>query len=1361
MKIPQPEKIDSQYWQDLLDNPPPVVKIGLEEFEILRHSSSKADGSYHTYSISIEAMQIKKLNQLAERLHCSLANLLQTVWGLLLNRFSGVDDLVYGMADYTQEDDIISLNTPIFPVRSTLLDAETLMDYLKKQIHQLKISKKQAAFYSTEDIQVYFNYLFIYPAKPSTDTQQKILADPKIYSLILRMQPSNIDTFSLDFLYFIEKFSAASMQQLADHFLLILEKMLGDSDQFVMHFSMLTSQEQKEIFTEWNNTKHNWGTPADECVHDLFSQQVKIARLHTAIVHNATSITYQQLEETSNQFAQLLLNKKVRPGDTVAVLVERTPVLIAIMLAIFKVGGIYVPIDPKYSDERIQFILDDCKTHLILTNNTQRLPTEFLYKSLLLDAKLSAIKFFPKHAPILNLSHSNRIAYVAYTSGTSEEPKGVMITHASLMNLIYFYKMTYNIRTNDRASQFSSAGFDSFFCETLPFLAVGACIHIIDDHAKFIPSVLLSWIAHQKITICELPTTYAQSLLNMPWPENISLRTLKVGGERLTNYPTHIFPFDIWNTYGPTEGTVESLHCRIFRANTPMENQPCQHVPPPIGKPIANSQVYIVDQHLEPVPVGCIGEILISGANIAVGYLNRPQLTRDRFIRHLFNNDPQARLYRTGDMGRWLPDGMVEFMGRKENQIRINGYQVELNAIEAALNQYPDVNELIILSKERADGQKDLAAYLVPNLEKIRIPYQTRCLINLNNIRFLQVLSDDISKEGIAISGDTEDLIVDQQLQINLKLPGFNESHSLSGQVVWKKEHRAGIKFEPTARQKSLMHQSIANYFATHNLMETIQSAAAKRNLQNALKNKLPTHLIPATFNIVPQFPLTFNGKIDSRALPAPQDFSKLLEKSYVAPRNTTEKIIANIWCELLHIEHVSMTDNFFDYGATSATVAQLAIKLVDNFNVSIPESVFLNTPFIPSLAEYIDSNGQKNISMELLKKQIFHDATLRDDLLPNKNTSDHLKTPKAILLTGSTGFLGIYLLRELLKNTNATIYCLIRKGNFTSVAARLTNHIERYELSDEISLNERRIILISGDIALDQFGIAGELYHTLAEKVEVIYHCAARHNLMTSYENLRPKNIQGTLEVIRFALQKFNKPIHFVSSLDAVKQMDNDLIAENFPGTHFNSLLNNYAISKWIGERLLTQIKNRHLPVSIYRLGYISGQSENGITQMDELFLALLKGCIQLGMAPEWHYQINLLPVDFISRAIVGISLTKAGRSQAYNLTAPQPINWHELITWLNDYGYPIRFCNHLEWLHKLTEIPKENAMYSYLPHLLAQITEPQNMTIETAKTQATLLEAHLTYPEINQSLLRTYFNYLCQVGFLPPPGKKTRVIS
>ncbi len=1318
-----------------------IAKLWLEEHAsptIISSSSSK--NAHRKIKCKLNKKQLQTIQLFCKKNRVTWDVFIHTAWGILLNRLSTTEITIFGTGPTSA--------TRIQCVKSIIQPQTTVARALKQMQAQRK--KKNSATASSLGQAVRY-LLFLHNKKGIAALSKKWQTYP-LWLIVDKNLSSTLNLF-----YSPASFTKKNSERIIEHLKLIMQEMCQHKSQKVSELTILTAQEKKKIISQWARPVYDFTIPLLKATsHELFSAQAKKTPDATAITYDDKTITYLILEKAAHQLATILLQKNVKVGDRIHILMERTPTLIMAMLAVFKVGAIFIPINLKYPSERIEFIINDTQSIYILSNDVAHLAEKHHAKVIIIPAEWEALaealsssssSTVAANKSTLPVVNPEDIAYIIYTSGTTGTPKGVMIRHKSLTNLTAWYQGCFNITAQDRASQFASQGFDPFFCETIPFLATGASVHIVDDQTKLSPALFMTWLEKNKITICDLPTAYAHLLFSMSWPQKMHLKIAKVGGENMGHYPHDQLPFDVWNIYGPTEATVEATFNKIHDAH-----KICvKHHTPPIGKPMANSEAYVVDKQLQLLPFGVAGELLLGGDNISVGYFNRDELTQEKFIPHILDKKNKNKLYRTGDLVRWLADGNLEFVGRRDHQIKIRGYRIELGDIETAIRHHPDVHEVTVLVKENINGEKSLVAYVVPNLDRGRFLYQERCLLSLNENTIFETITEDISKHGVALTGITEALEPGQAVQLHLKLPGLAEGKTFPGRVIWYQDNRCGIIFELGEEHRSMLHKSIDYYLATHNVMELVLSSAAKRNLKKALRKKLPDYMIPSTFVTLMQMPLTFSGKVDTKALPPPQEFERILQKNYVAPISATEKRLAAIWCDLLKQPKVSMSDNFFDLGGNSITAAALAINILREFNISLPTKLLFDLPYISILAEYIDTKGEKYTTQSLVQEEIERDAKLHENILPTKKLSPHLKNVQNILLTGAGGFLGIYLLRELLTTTNAKVYCLIRRGEFDTAAKRLLSTIQKFKLEDDISLSNRRIIAIPGDISFDHFGLPLEQYNNLLEKIDLIYHCGAQVNIMAAYHKLRGSNVQGTLEIIKFATRKVDKPIHYVSTLSAACRKDRDgRLAEDFPDDQYDTLFGGYAISKWISERLLTEIKNRGLPITIYRSGYISGQSNNGMTNTNDALLLLIKGCIQLGYAPEMNEKITILPVDFVSKAIVGISLNYPDKAAIYHLDHPVGIEWRDLIAWVNEYGYKVNMMPLKEWQTKLVDIANTNALFPFLPHYLAMKDEPF-VEVATEKTMNVLNKLKLTCPEISKNLLSIYFDYLNQIQFLP----------
>jgi len=1333
-----------------LDQASSCTPLWLEGYNINRYKKENQTNieSYQIYKAPLPQNLITNIKAFAKKQRIDLDTILHTAWGILMHRFSSIDNFPYGTADDLSGNlKKIQFKNLLRVIESDVSDQATVKEYL----HQID---KQLTKTTTQSANINIRYLFIFKKnKTAKEKGSHTTIEPSIFPLLFYISETRLS--QLHIYYNANLFTKKSIENLAQHFILALQAILTENNTPVVHLQLLTHNEKNKLLEDWCTPKYDFTLPSlDSCLSDLFAEHVKSNPYHLAVTYKTTAITYIELNDYSNRLCQLLLDKGIKKDDKIAVLMERTPSLLMTMLAIFKLGAIYIPINPKFPDDRIHYVLDDSEVELVIINNLERLSHQYHAKALVInemweELDLPAIT----HAPHLPSISKKDLAYIIYTSGTTGQPKGVMIKHESLNNFIRWYQVYLGITPDDRASQFASQGFDTFLCETVPYLASGASIHIIDDHEKLTPSLFMLWLVKEKITICDLPTAYAQILISMPWPKNNSVRMLKIGGEALARYPSQTLSFDVWNIYGPTEATIEATYNKIYEANIPPEQQKYHHVPPPIGKPIINSEMYVVDQHLQLAPIGVVGELLIGGLIISSGYLNRADLNQVKFIDNPFDAAKTSKLYRTGDLVRWLADGNLEYVGRVDNQVKIRGYRIELSEVESVVSQYPDVSEVVVLARENMTGQKTMVAYFVPNLEKTRYPYQERCLVALETAELVEAITEDISAAGVAITGLNKTLHIGHKVKLHLKLPGMNEPMWIQGHVIWQLNHRTGIEYEISPETKDILAKSIQYYLSSHNLKEILLSTSAKRSLQKALSKKLPEYMIPSVFVALPEFPLTFNAKIDTKALPIPQYHNYVTQNEYVAPQSKTEKILCDIWEDILKQKQISMTDSFFDIGGNSLFVAQLSIRIMNKFKILLPTKILFDLPYIPIQAEYIDSKGKHYNLKSTIQDEIEHDLRLNENISPHKKLSPSLSYPRNVLLTGAGGFLGIYMLNELLQNTNAKIYCFIRKGDFETAAKRLTTTAESFNLGKEISLTNRRIIAIASDISQDNFGLPADLYNSLANKIEMIYHCGAQVNTMAAYSHLRGSNVLGTLEVIKLATQKVDKPIHYISTLSSAYMLDNaGNLAEEFPDNNNHPpLVGGYALTKWVSERLLTQVKNRGLPVSIYRSGYISGHSKSGMVHLNDALLMLIKGCIQLGLAPDWDEKITILPVDFVSRAIVRISLHHPEKSRALHLDHPTGILWTDLIAWLNDYGYAIKICPINKWKKQLEKITTENILYPFLPNYLALSNKDKSPNVNVDKARSLLHEVGMEFPLIDDKLLGIYFDYLSYAGFLP----------
>jgi len=526
--------------------------------------------------------------------------------------------------------------------------------------------------------------------------------------------------------YNTDLFDAATIQQMVEQYQTLLEGIVTNPIQQVSELPLLT-QAQQQLLVEWNQTHREYSTK--QCVHQLFAAQGSLTPDAVAIQHEGQHLTYRELNERANKIAHYLQSLGVKAETLVGICVERSLEMIVGLLGILKAGGAYVPLDPAYPKERLAYILEDTQLGILLTQERllAKLPDQ-ARKTICLDTDWSVIAQHSTANPISDVQLHN-LAYIIYTSGSTGKPKGVMIEHRSLMNFAMTAAHEYGINAGDRILQFASICFDTSLEEIFPSLLVGATLVLRTEQMLHSGDEFWRKCREWQITVLNFPTAYWHQLVAELLPQDSRipecLRIVIIGGEEaksekvkrwhssVAHFP---HPPQLFNSYGPTEATVITT---LHRLNSPAATFVS------IGRPISNAQVYVLDQYLQPVPIGVPGELYIGGALLARGYWQRPELTAEKFIQNPVIDATCNRLYKTGDLARFRADGNLEYLGRVDDQVKIRGFRIELGEIETVLSQHPQVFQSVVIARVDIPGQKRLVAYVVghqpqPNANELR-----------------------------------------------------------------------------------------------------------------------------------------------------------------------------------------------------------------------------------------------------------------------------------------------------------------------------------------------------------------------------------------------------------------------------------------------------------------------------------------------------------------------------------------------------------------------------------------------------------------------------------------------------------------
>ena len=509
----------------------------------------------------------------------------------------------------------------------------------------------------------------------------------------------------------LDRFTAATAARLLSHYATLLDGAVGAPELPLSQLPLLAEAERHQVLAEWNDT----AAPLPELplVHELFAAHARARPHATAAATRAARLTYGELERRANRLAHHLRARGVGPEVPVAICADRTLARVVGIVAVLKAGGAYVSLDPGYPRERLAFLLDDARARVLLTEErfAARLPASAA-EVIRLDGSWESITGDESAAPATCVT-SRHPAYVIYTSGSTGMPKGVEIPHAGLLNLVRWYQACFGLRPGDRGTQIASPAFDASVVELWPFLAGGGELHIPDEETRLSAAGMLRWWAEAGITLAFLMTPLAEGVMERleqdaaPCPA-LPVRSLFVGGDRLHHRPVPAVRFRLWNTYGPAEYSVTTSAVAVAADGPGL---------PSIGRPLPNTRIYVLDRRQQPVPAGVPGELHVAGVGLARGYLGRPELTAEKFVPDPWGEEPGARMYRTADLVRHLPDGDIDFLGRIDHQVKLRGHRIELGEIESVLGRHPGVREAVVLAREKRRGDKRLVGYVVPAAE--------------------------------------------------------------------------------------------------------------------------------------------------------------------------------------------------------------------------------------------------------------------------------------------------------------------------------------------------------------------------------------------------------------------------------------------------------------------------------------------------------------------------------------------------------------------------------------------------------------------------------------------------------------------
>jgi amino acid adenylation domain-containing protein/thioester reductase-like protein len=1290
-------ELGKKYWEKYNLSALPKVTLPFEN-KLLADSHKFHIGSYE---FKIDASLLTKIDAIAHKHNSSSADFLLTCWQVLLWRFTEESNLIIGIAangrKYEELETVIGLLTNYLPLSAKLEESFSFKEVLQEINKSAQEIEEWQEYFSWQNLaesqninsdSVYLPFSFEFQAETAKYSagnitfsiyQQFACTDRfKIRLSCIQQEDSLVAAFDYD----ANLFSIEDIKRLSEHFQTLVESAIANPESEISKLRVSSDRHLHQLLIEFNNLETLHTTSLQQrthkCFHQLFAEQAQRTPDSIAVVFEDQKLTYAELNARANQLAHYLQKLGVKPEVLVGICLDHSLEVIVALLGVLKAGGAYLPLDPALPAENINLRLEDAQAAILLTQqslietHSGASPQHDGIQLIYLDQDWEIIATESKENPQSDVTSEN-LAYVIYTSGSTGKPKGVAIEHQQLLNYLNGILERLNLPAGASFATVSTIAADLGNTAIFPALCTGGCLHIVSKQCASDPEALATYFNHHPIDCLKIVPSHLEALLTSSQFNSILPRQkLILGGEaapwKLIEKIQQLAPeCTIINHYGPTEATVGVL---TYTLEKDSDNR--QSVTVPLGRPIANTQIYLLDKHLQPVPIGVKGELYIGGASVARGYLNHPELTQEKFIPSFstplvkggrgdqkVSGNRGDRLYKTGDLARYLPDGNIEFIGRADNQVKVRGYRIELEEIAAVLSQHPDVSQAVVIQREDIPGDKRLVAYIVANLE--------------------------------------------------------------------------------TLHTKSL--QNSTSY------------------LRDFLKAKLPDYMIPSAFVVLKSLPLTANGKIDRQALPAPAQSEK---QAFVAPRTAIEEVLAGIWAELLSLQRVSVEDNFFELGGHSLLMTQLVVRVRDTFEIDLPLSVLFETPTIAGLAASIDSTiATGNIRVIASPIDLNAEAVLDPAIRAETPFTWSTTEPTAIFLTGATGFLGTFLLQELLTQTQADIYCLVRANSADSAKKKIQSSLESYELWQESFSS--RIVPVVGELSKPLLGLSSDQFQSLTHQIDIIYHNGALVNFVYPYSALKSANVLGTQEILRLASQNKLKPVHFVSTTNAISPAKGSgvkIISENDIINPDEVMETGYAKSKWVAEKLINIARDRGIPACIYRPGRIVWHSETGVGNTSDNTFRMLKGCIQMGSVPQRDGMVNLIPVDFVSKAIAHLSRQKESLGKAFHLVNPNPASFRDIVNWVRSFGYPLREISDEQWREELRTIAgksPDNPLFPLVPFWSKPPevnTSSPLLKFDCKNTLDGLADTNINCPPISVELLTKFMSYLIKKGVLGNPN-------
>lgn len=1263
-------KQQESFWLETLGGEIPVLNMPTD---FKRPAVQSFEGGRIRFHLCSEIAG--KLNEIAKENGATMYMVLLAAYNTLLYRYTGQEDIIVGSPiagrPHADLQNIIGMfvntlamrNYPqgeknykefLAEVREMALGAYENQDYPFEEIVEklgLKGDMSRNALFDTMfALQNMENGIFELSGMKTTPYGSGFPISKFDITLIANETKEGI-SFELE--YGIKLYKKETMKALSKHFVNILKEVAENPEVKLKDIQILNEEERKKILYSFNRTAEPY--PKFSTIHGAFEEQVRRAPDKAAVVFGQSSLSYLELNKRANGLAEILRSKGVGTDKIVAIMAERSLEMIVAIFGVLKAGGAYLPVDPNYPEDRIRYMLEDSGAAVVLTQRHLKEKAVTDSEVIFLDEQIVECAKNPE-----NLSSAGDLAYIIYTSGSTGKPKGVMVEHHGIINLRNYFKRYWKVDENERMLQFASSSFDASVCEIFTSLLGGGTLYLISKDTINNLNEFEAYINEKEITIALLPPTYLAGI------EPGKLRTLKkliTGGSAITKTMANQWKDSVeyMNAYGPTEYSV------ITSAWKYREEEMC-YGSVPIGRPVDNTRIYILDKNGNLLPVGAAGELCVAGDGIARGYLNRPELTAEKFTADPFMAG--NRMYHTGDLARWLPDGNIEYLGRIDDQVKIRGFRIELGEIEARMLQCPSVREAVVLACEDSRGDKYLVSYYTG---------------------------------------------------------------------------------------------------------EELEAAKLREQMAEAL----PDYMVPSYFVQLDAMPVTANGKIDKKALPEPEKGGNG-ETGYIGPRNDTDAKIQKVWQEVLGIGQIGIDDNFFMLGGNSIKAIQTVSRLAMEFEIEINDIFKCLT--IRALSDHIRyskdrlknaliaykeaavtaQTGMSALDEDLEKRIIKYKTRIRKyKRMDLSEKADY----KNILLAGSTGYLGIHILYQLLKNTDYKLYVPIRSKNDKEAWERLSKKFDYYFKPDAKLKNilADRVCAFCGDLAQDRLGLSQELYEMLAERIDVIINSAANVKHYGHYSELYDANVAGNERLIELARTGKTKAYNLISTTSIgegnIEGKARELFTEYDCDLGQNSE-NYYSQTKFEAEKMVVKAREEGVNANVFRVGNLVFDSATGIFQKNitnNAFYSVIRSCINLGCFPgTTEKSINFSFIDQTAKAVVLLFDRKELLNETYHLYNSHTVSMSFVAELINQAGVKVKIIPPAEFVENLLikydDKDKTDDITQILVHnnMLSGSMEKTFFTLLNSKTDVILKAAGFEWPRLDCEKVKLMLEHCIKVGFI-----------